>query len=92
MELEPIEELKIMLREEQSPFFSDQELYYYLEKYHWNIHKTAYHCLLLKAENDSFSLPAGLKLPDNRQYWLSLANRYRPNYSQIVKGTGDKEE
>lgn len=87
--MESIEELKLILREEQAPFFSDTELMYYIEKYNWNIHKTAYHCLLLKAENDSFSLPAGLRLPDNRPYWLSLAKQYRPNGSTVVKGIGE---
>ena len=32
-----IQELKLILREETSPFFSDEELAYYLEKNNYNI-------------------------------------------------------
>ena len=50
-----IQELKLILREESSPFFSEEELYYYYEKNDCDLNKTAYECLLMKAENDSIS-------------------------------------
>ena len=48
-----IQELKLILREETSPFFTDEEIAYYLEKNNGNINNAAYECLLLKAEDDS---------------------------------------
>ena len=79
-----IQELKLILREESSPFFSDEELAYYLEKNNSDINKAAYECFLLKAEDDSISLPGGLTLANNRTYWLSLAKKYKPNGSRIL--------
>jgi hypothetical protein len=79
-----IQELKLILREETSPFFSDEEIAYYLEKNNYNIDATAYECLLLKAEDDSISLPGGLQLANNSSYWLRLAKKYKPNGSKIL--------
>ena len=79
-----IQELKLILREETSPFFSDEEIAYYLEKNNYSIEATAYECLLLKAEDDSISLPGGLQLANNSSYWLRLAKKYKPNGSKIL--------
>lgn len=79
-----IQELKLILREETSPFFSDEEIAYYLQKNNGNINSTAYECLLLKAEDDSISLPGGLTLANNSTYWLRLAKKYKPNGSKIL--------
>ena len=79
-----IQELKLILREETSPFFSDEEIAYYLEKNNYNIDTTAYECLLLKAEDDSISLPGGLQLANNSSYWLRLAKKYKPNGSRCL--------
>lgn len=53
--LEPIKELKVILREKDCPFFDDEELEYYL-----NVHKTvsraAYYCLIIKAEDTTLSV------------------------------------
>ena len=79
-----IQELKLILREETSPFFSDEEIAYYLEKNNYNIDAAAYECLLLKSEDDSISLPGGLQLANNSSYWLRLAKKYKPNGSKIL--------
>ena len=79
-----IQELKLILREESSPFFSDEEIAYYLEKNNYNINATAYKCLIIKSENDSISLPGGLNIADNQSYWLRLAKKYKPNGSKIL--------
>ena len=79
-----IQELKLILREETSPFFSDEEIAYYLEKNNYNVKATAYECLLLKAEDDSISLPGGLQLANNSTYWLRLAKKYKPNGSRCL--------
>ena len=79
-----IQELKLILREETSPFFSDEEIAYYLEKNNYNVKATAYECLIIKSENDSISLPGGLNIADNQSYWLRLAKKYKPNGSKIL--------
>ena len=79
-----IQELKLILREETSPFFSDEEIAYYLEKNNYNVDATAYECLIIKSENDSISLPGGLNIADNQNYWLRLAKKYKPNGSKIL--------
>ena len=79
-----IQELKLILREETSPFFSDEEIAYYLEKNNYNVNTTAYECLIIKSENDSISLPGGLNIADNQSYWLRLAKKYKPNVSKIL--------
>ena len=79
-----IQELKLILREETSPFFSDEEIAYNLQKNNYNINTTAYECLLLKAEDDSIQLPGGLTLANNSEYWLRLGKKYKPNGSRIL--------
>ena len=79
-----IQELKLILREETSPFFTDEEIAYYLNKNNGNINNAAYECLLLKAEDDSIALPGGLTLANNSEYWLRLAKKYKPNGSKIL--------
>lgn len=79
-----IQELKLILREETSPFFTDKEIAYYLNKNNGNVNNAAYECLLLKAEDDSIQLPGGLTLANNSEYWLRLAKKYKPNGSRIL--------
>lgn len=79
-----IQELKLILREETSPFFTDEEIAYYLDKNNGNVNNAAYECLLLKAEDDSIQLPGGLQLANNSTYWLRLAKKYKPNGSRIL--------
>lgn len=79
-----LQELRLILREETSPFFTDEEMAYYLSKNNYNVNAAAYECLIIKAENDSISLPGGLNIADNQNYWLRLAKKYKPNGSKIL--------
>ena len=81
---EELIKLKIILREDVSPFFTDEELCYYLTENNKDVDKAAYECLLVKAEDDSISLPGGLQLANNRKYWLNLAKKYKPNGSRCL--------
>ena len=58
--------------------FTDAELLGLLEKHGGDLRAASYEGLLLKAEDTSLSLPDGLQLSDNSQYWLRLASLYRP--------------
>lgn len=79
------EELKIVLREDAVPFFTDAELDFYLEENNWDYEKTAYQCLLIKAEDTTLSI-SGLSTGDTSKYFRRLASRYRPNHSGILRG------
>lgn len=80
-----IEELKIVLRESDVPFFTDQELEFYLRENGGDYSVTAYQCLLIKAENTTLSL-SGLTAADSSQYFRRLAMRYRPYNSGVLIG------
>ena len=82
--MEEIQELKLRLREESSPFFTDEELHYYFSLNNNDLDKATYECLLLKAEDDSISLPGGLQLANNSKYWLRLAKQYKPKKRSFV--------
>lgn len=80
-----MDELKIVLREDDVPFFSDEQLAFYLQENGGDYNKTAYQCLLIKAENTSLQI-SGLTAADSSKYFRRLAARYRPNNSGTLKG------
>ena len=43
------------IREEQSPYFEDGDIEYYLEKNHGNVEATIYEMLIIKSEDSSLS-------------------------------------
>lgn len=83
--MQSIEDLKIVLRENDIPFFTDQELNFYLKENDGDYRRTAYQCLCVKAENTALSI-SGLTTADTSAYFRRLASRYRPNNSGILKG------
>lgn len=80
-----LEELKIVLREADIPFFTDEQLAFYLRENNGDYSATAYRCLLLKAEDTSLSV-SGLSVGDSSQYFRRLAAQYRPNNSGTLTG------
>lgn len=85
MALSKIDELKIILREKDIPFFSgDEELEFYLSKNKGDLNKTAYELLIIKSENTTLNI-SGLTTADSSAYFRRLAQQYRPNNSGILK-------
>ena len=80
-----IERMKIILRESEIPFFSDEDLQFYLNENNGDVNRALYQCLLLKSENTSLGL-SGVNLPDSSSYFRRIAQRYRPNNSGVLKG------
>lgn len=76
------DELKIILREKDIPFFSDEEIEYYLGKYSFN--EAAYMLLMIKAENTKTVISA-LEVGDSSAYFRRLASRYRTNNSRVLR-------
>ena len=83
--MEPLNELKILCREKQVPYFDDEELEYQLERANGDVNLAAYRCLIIKAENCAVQV-SGLTLADTHTYWLRLAPSVHPPGSCIVKG------
>lgn len=79
-----IEQLKIVLREEDCPFFSNEELQFYLEQNGHDFNRTAYRCFMLKAENTTLNL-SGLETGDTSKYFRRLAQQYRSTNSGVLK-------
>lgn len=80
-----LEELRVILREDDIPFFTDEQLEYYLNKNGGNVDLTAYECLGIKAEDTSLSI-TGFSTGDTSKYFKRMAQKYRPNNSGILKG------
>ena len=80
-----VEDLKIVLREADIPFFTDEQLDFYLRENGGNYDLTAYQCLLIKAEDTTLQV-SGLSAADSSKYFRRLAAKYRPNNSGILKG------
>ena len=80
-----LDDLKIVLREEDVPFSSDQQLNFYLRENNGDYRATAYQCLLIKAEDTTLSV-SGLNARDTSKYVRRLAGKYRPNNSRVLKG------
>lgn len=80
-----LQELKIALRENAVPYFTDEELEYYLNKNGGTVEQAAYECLIIKAENTTLSI-SGMTTADTSKYFLRLAAKYRPNNTGILRG------
>lgn len=83
--MDGLSKLKLMIREEDVPFFTDEQLNFYLEENQGDLRATAYQCLLVKAESTSLNI-SGLSLEDTSKYFKRLAFHYRPNNSGILRG------
>lgn len=73
------------IREEQSPYFEDGDIEYYLEKNHGNIEATIYEMLIIKSEDSSLSL-SGVNTKDTSGYFKRLASKYKQFNSGTLIG------
>lgn len=80
-----LDNLKVILREEDIPFFTDDQLNFYLSENGGDIRSTAYQCLLIKAEETTLSI-SGLSLGDTSKYFRRLASQYRPRNTGVLRG------
>ena len=80
-----IEQIKLIIREKDIPYFTDAEIQSYLDINNGDDKKTVYDLLLIKAENTTTNI-AGLSVADSSQYFRKLALRYRPTNSKTLKG------
>lgn len=83
MSLSALEKLKIVLRENDCPFFEDEEIQFYLSENGDDFNKTAYQMLIIKSENTTLSM-SGLEVGDTSKYFRRLAQKYRQNNSRTL--------
>lgn len=80
-----IERIKIEIRENQSPYFEEEDFKYYLEKNNNNIDATIYEMLIIKSEDSTISV-SGLSTQDTSAYFKRLASRYKRFNSGVLGG------
>lgn len=84
-ELYKQDRIKKLLREDECPFFTDEDVEFYLSENGGNVNKTLYQMFLIKAEDTTLSV-SGLNCADTSKYFRRLAQRYRQNNSGQLKG------
>ena len=76
--------LKSNIREDDYPFFTDEELERIYSECNGDIQEATYRALIIKAESDKLQL-SDMTLESSRRYWLSLASLYRKNRTGTMK-------
>ena len=79
--------LKDMLeeRDETARMLSDRRLEMLLDEAGGDMRKAAYQGALLKSRCTGVTLPDGVTLQSNRDYWLTVARVYRGNYTILAE-------
>lgn len=80
-----IERIKKEVRENQSPYFDEDDFQYYLDKNHGDVNATIYEMLIIKSEDSTISV-SGLSTHDTSAYFKRLASRYKPFNSGVMTG------
>lgn len=80
-----IDRMKTILRENDVPFFTDEDLQFYLGENDGDENAAIYQCLLIKAEDTTLNI-SGISAADTSAYFRRLASKYRPNNSGVLKG------
>ena len=81
--MDALKQLKINIRENVIPYFTDEELQYYLEKNKGDVRKASYECLILKAETTGLDV-SGVTTKDSSSYFKMLAQNYVTTNSGIL--------
>lgn len=78
-----IERIKKEIREEQAPYFEEDDFQYYLDKNEGNVNDTIYEMLIIKSEDSAISV-SGLTTQDTSRYFKRLASRYKTFNSGVI--------
>jgi len=84
MILESIDDLKKVLREDDIPFFAENDFEWYVDKCGGDYNRAAYEMLMVKSESTDLSV-AGMSTSDSSSYFKRMALRFRPNNSGVLK-------
>lgn len=80
-----INRIKKEIREEQAPFFEEDDFQYYLDKNNGNVNATIYEMLIIKSEDSTISV-SGLSTQDTSGYFKRLASKYKQFNSGFLEG------
>lgn len=84
MEENTLNRIKKVLREDEFPLFSDDDIQFYFDENNKDERETIYQCLIIKSEDSAISI-SGLSTSDTSSYFKRLAQRYKRNNSGILK-------
>lgn len=84
-DIEKIQCIRKEIRENQSPYFDEDDFLYYLKKNSGDVNATIYEMLIIKSEDSTISV-SGLSTQDTSAYFKRLASRYKPFNSGIMIG------
>ena len=84
-DVEKIRYIRKEIREEQAPYFEDDDFLHYITKNNGDIDATIYEMLIIKSEDSTISV-SGLTTQDTSSYFKRLASRYRQFNSGALKG------
>ena len=84
---EGLHNLRVMLEEtdDAARMLSDRQLELLLERAGGDLRMAAYQGALLKSRCTGLSLPDGVTVESNREYWLTVARVYRGNYTALAQ-------
>lgn len=76
----------IEIREQQAPYFDENDIGYYFDKNNGDVDATIHELLLIKSEDSTISV-SGLSTQDTSDYFKRLASRYKKfNSCSLVGG------
>lgn len=78
-----LKRMKTILRENEVPYFEDEELNFYVKERNGDVDAAIYDCLIVKSQNSTLSV-SGLSTADTSSYFKRLAVKYKPNHSGIL--------
>lgn len=81
--MDKLEQLKFNLRENQVPYFEEDELIILLEQNNGDVNKASYEGLILKSEITGLNV-SGLTTKDSSSYFKMLASKYVETNSGIL--------
>ena len=78
MAVTPLDILKFNLQEKEYPYFDDEDLQLLLDKNGGDVQAASYEGCMKKAVADDALTLSGITLKSNREYWLTLAQQFKP--------------
>lgn len=83
MDPDVLQSIRIEIRENQSPYFEDEDIEYYFKKNNGDFEATVYELLIVKSEDSSLSV-SGLSTGDTSRYFKMLASKHRKYNSGVL--------
>lgn len=83
--LDDLVRMKNILREKDYPYFSDDELLFYISENDGDVNAAIYQCLVLKSEDSTIAIQ-GLNAADTSSYFKRIAVQYKPSNTGVLGG------